>query len=159
MADSDPRCLPLVEVELDQIQSLLYPVLKGSADARIDRVEGGLVNTLYRVTPSDGSVSLCVRIFAAGRVSWETERRILAQISASLPVPDVLMSGRGNSYNALAIGFGPTERTSDVIFSIALYPRWVSLFFFHGVGLPDPQKLLKGSGKTVRHIVLESAQI
>ena len=31
------------------------------------------------------------------------------------------------------------------------------LFFFHGVGLPDPQKLLKGSGKTVRHIVLENA--
>jgi hypothetical protein len=62
-----------------------------------------------------------------------------------------------DNYNALAIGFGPTERTSDVIFSIALYPRWVSLFFFHGVGLPDPQKLLKGSGRTVRHIVLESA--
>ncbi|HEU0175552.1 MAG TPA: hypothetical protein VFV58_14925 [Blastocatellia bacterium] len=30
-------------------------------------------------------------------------------------------------------------------------------FFFHGVGLPDPQKLLKGSGNTVRHIVLENA--
>jgi hypothetical protein len=27
----------------------------------------------------------------------------------------------------------------------------------HGAGLPDPQKLLKGSGKIVRHIVLESA--
>jgi hypothetical protein len=62
-----------------------------------------------------------------------------------------------DNYNALAIGFSPTERASDVIFSIALYPRWVSLFFFHGVGLPDPQKLLKGSGKTVRHIVLENA--
>ncbi len=62
-----------------------------------------------------------------------------------------------DNYNALAIGFGPTERTSDVIFSIALYPRWVSLFFFRSVGLPDPQKLLKGSGKTVRHIVLKDA--
>jgi hypothetical protein len=27
-----------------------------------------------------------------------------------------------DNYNALAIGFSPTERTSDVIFSIALYP-------------------------------------
>jgi aminoglycoside phosphotransferase (APT) family kinase protein len=97
MADSDPRCLPLIEVELDQIQALLYPVLKGATIACLERVEGGLVNTLYRVTPLDGSISLCVRIFAAGRVSWETERKILARISASLPVPDVLMSGRGNS--------------------------------------------------------------
>jgi hypothetical protein len=34
-----------------------------------------------------------------------------------------------DNYNALAIGFGPTERASDAIFSIALYPKWVSLFF------------------------------
>jgi hypothetical protein len=62
-----------------------------------------------------------------------------------------------DNYNALAIGFSPTERASDVIFSITLYPRWVSLFFFHGADLPDPRKLLKGSGKQVRHIVLENA--
>ncbi|HEY7183495.1 MAG TPA: DUF1801 domain-containing protein [Blastocatellia bacterium] len=62
-----------------------------------------------------------------------------------------------DNYNALAVGFGPTERASDVIFSIALYPRWVSLFFLHGADIPDPQKLLKGGGKVVRHIVLESA--
>jgi hypothetical protein len=64
-----------------------------------------------------------------------------------------------DNYNALAIGFSPTGRTSDVICSIALYPRWVSLFFMHGVGLPDPQKLLKGSGNQVRHIVLTSADV
>ncbi len=62
-----------------------------------------------------------------------------------------------DNYNALAIGFGPTERTSEAIFSIALFPRWVSLFFMRGADLPDPQKLLKGSGKIARHIVLESA--
>jgi hypothetical protein len=78
----------------------------------------------------------------------------LARMRARLPGAIELVY---DNYNALAIGFSPTERTSDVIFSIALYPRWVSLFFFHGVGLPDPQKLLKGSGKTVRHIVLENA--
>src|SRR5262245_55496511 len=77
----------------------------------------------------------------------------LAKMRARLPGAIELVY---DNYNALAVGFGPTERTSDVIFSIALYPRWVSLFFFHGVGLPDPQKLLKGSGKTVRHIVLEN---
>jgi hypothetical protein len=62
-----------------------------------------------------------------------------------------------DNYNALAIGFGPSERASEAIFSIALYPRWVTLFFLQGVGLPDPKGLLKGSGKVVRHIVLSSA--
>jgi hypothetical protein len=64
-----------------------------------------------------------------------------------------------DNYNALAIGFGPTERASDAIMSIALYPRWVSLFFLHGAQLPDPQGLLRGSGSRVRHIVLERAAI
>jgi hypothetical protein len=62
-----------------------------------------------------------------------------------------------DNYNALVIGFGPTERAGDAIFSIALYPRWVTLFFLHGAGLPDPNRLLKGSGKVVRHIVLDDA--
>src|SRR5262245_30935320 len=81
-------------------------------------------------------------------------RAALTKMRARLPGAIELVY---DNYNALAIGFSPTERTSDVIFSIALYPRWVSLFFFPGVDLPDPQKLLKGGGKTVRHIILESA--
>jgi hypothetical protein len=59
-----------------------------------------------------------------------------------------------DNYNALAVGFGPTEKTSEAIFSIALYPRWVSLFFLQAKGLRDPQKLLRGSGNVARHIVL-----
>jgi hypothetical protein len=63
-----------------------------------------------------------------------------------------------DNYNALAIGFGPTERASDAVFSIAVFPRWVSLFFLQrGTQLPDPHRLLKGTGKQVRHIVLTSA--
>lgn len=61
-----------------------------------------------------------------------------------------------DNYNALAIGYSPTETASDAIFSIALYPRWVSLFFLQAKGLPDPGRLLKGSGAVVRHIVLAS---
>jgi hypothetical protein len=62
-----------------------------------------------------------------------------------------------DNYNALVIGFGPGDRPSEAIFSIALYPRWVNLFFLQARGLRDPEKLLKGSGSTVRRIVLESA--
>jgi len=62
-----------------------------------------------------------------------------------------------DNYNALVIGFGPTERPSDAIFSIALYPKWVSLFFLQAKGLPDPARILKGSGSVARHIVVPGA--
>jgi aminoglycoside phosphotransferase (APT) family kinase protein len=97
MANPDPRCLPLIEIELDQIQALISPALKGAAVASVERVEGGLVNTLYRVTPADGGIPLCLRIFAAGEFAWETERKILARVSASLPVPQILLASRGDS--------------------------------------------------------------
>jgi hypothetical protein len=66
-----------------------------------------------------------------------------------------------DNYNALAIGFGPTERASEAIFSIAIFPRWISLFFLQAqksaTPLPDPQKRLQGTGSVVKHIRLDSA--
>ena len=62
-----------------------------------------------------------------------------------------------DNYNALAIGFGPTERASDAIVSIAVFPRWVSLFFLQAKGLPDPTGILKGQGNVAKHIVLPNA--
>ena len=62
-----------------------------------------------------------------------------------------------DNYNALAIGFGPTERASDAIVSIAVFPRWVSLFFLQAKGLPDPSGILKGQGNVAKHIVLPNA--
>jgi hypothetical protein len=63
-----------------------------------------------------------------------------------------------DNYNALVVGFGPSERASDAVLSIALYPRWVTLFFLQdGPQLPDPDGLLKGSGTHVRRITLETA--
>jgi hypothetical protein len=59
-----------------------------------------------------------------------------------------------DNYNALAVGFGASDRLRDVVFSIAVYPRWVSLFFARGVELTDPAGILRGSGNQVRHIVL-----
>ena len=59
-----------------------------------------------------------------------------------------------DNYNALAIAFSANDKLSGVVFSVALYPRWVSLFFARGAELPDPDKLLKGEGTSIRHIVL-----
>lgn len=81
-------------------------------------------------------------------------RKAIAKLRVRLPGAIELVY---DNYNALAIGFSSSERAADVIVSIALYPRWVSLFFMQGAKLPDPQRLLRGSGKQVRHIVLGDA--
>jgi hypothetical protein len=59
-----------------------------------------------------------------------------------------------DNYNALVIGFGPSDRASEAIFSIVLYPRYVSLCFLQGAALPDPARRLQGSGNVVRFIRL-----
>jgi hypothetical protein len=82
-------------------------------------------------------------------------RACLKKMRAKLPGAAQLVY---DNYNALVIGFCPSDRASEAIFSIVLYPRWVTLFFLQGAGLPDPNKLLKGGGKMVRHIVLASAE-
>lgn len=81
---------------------------------------------------------------------------VLKKMRARLPGAFELVY---DNYNALVIGFGPTDRASDAIFSIALYPRWVSLFFLKGAKLDDPGRILKGGGKQVRHLVLEKPSI
>ena len=78
-------------------------------------------------------------------------RAALSQLRKRLPGAMELVY---DNYNALAIGFGPSDKASEVIFSIAVYPRWISLFFLQGAKLPDPGRILKGNGTTVRHIVL-----
>jgi hypothetical protein len=83
-------------------------------------------------------------------------RAAIARMRKFLPAAQVLVY---DNYNALAVGFGPTERTSEIVFSIALYPRWVSLFFAKGVGLPDPHRRLSGSGNVVRHVVLTQIDV
>jgi hypothetical protein len=59
-----------------------------------------------------------------------------------------------DNYNALVFAFGATEKRNDIICSIALYPKWVTLFFMNGKGLDDPESLLEGSGTTIRGVRL-----
>ncbi len=59
-----------------------------------------------------------------------------------------------DNYNALVFAYGANDRASGLVFSIAAYPRWISLFFARGAELDDPAGRLKGEGARVRHIVL-----
>jgi hypothetical protein len=62
-----------------------------------------------------------------------------------------------DNYNAAVIGFGPTDRPSEAILSLVLYPRWINVCFLHGAKLSDPLKLLTGNGKQVRSLRLRDA--
>lgn len=59
---------------------------------------------------------------------------------------------------AFLISYSPTEKGYEGVCSLALYPGLVKLCFGQGAQLSksDPSKLLQGSGKTVRHVVLNS---
>ena len=59
-----------------------------------------------------------------------------------------------DNYNALVVGFGATEKASEAVLSIAVMPRWVTLCFLIGAGLPDPHRLLQGGGNVVRSLRL-----
>jgi hypothetical protein len=83
--------------------------------------------------------------------------KVLARMRKRFPTAVQLVY---DNYNFLVIGFGPTERASEAVFSVALYARGVLLCFLQAASkLPDPEKLLIGSGKVARHIRLESAAV
>ena len=64
-----------------------------------------------------------------------------------------------DNYNFFVIGYSPTERPSDAIVSITASAGSVGLCFIRGAALPDPGKLLLGSGRQTRFIRLDSAGV
>jgi hypothetical protein len=64
-----------------------------------------------------------------------------------------------DNYNFFVIGYSPTERPSDAILSIAAGSNGVGLCFIHGAKLPDPKKILLGSGNQTRFIRVGSVEV
>jgi len=82
-------------------------------------------------------------------------RKLLDKMKARVPGATIMVY---DNYNALAIGFGPSDRAGKAVLSLAVMPRWVTLCFLFGAGLPDPHRLLNGSGSRVRHVRLHAAE-
>ena len=59
-----------------------------------------------------------------------------------------------NGYKTIT--YGTSRRMSEEICYIAPLTSSVNLGFSHGTKLPDPERLLKGTGKSLRHIKIES---
>lgn len=64
-----------------------------------------------------------------------------------------------DNYNFFVIGFGSSDRPSDCFISIAAASNGVGLCFIQGATLPDPARILSGSGKQTRFVRLPSADV
>jgi hypothetical protein len=82
-------------------------------------------------------------------------RAVLAKAKARMPGATIIVY---DNYNALALGFGRSEKAGEAILSLAVMPRWVTLCFFRGTSLPDPHGLLKGEGSRIRHVHLHAPE-
>ena len=61
-------------------------------------------------------------------------------------------------YNhSVVIGYSPTENGIESVASISLFADGARLYLMNGPKLPDPKKLLQGSGKQVRFLTLDAA--
>jgi hypothetical protein len=88
------------------------------------------------------------------RKDQERIRAIRRAVRKRFPTANELVY---DNYNFFVIGYSPTERPSDAIVSIAARANGVGLCFIRGASLPDPNKVLLGSGNQTRFIRLESA--
>jgi hypothetical protein len=89
-----------------------------------------------------------------------TDQRLIRAVRAALrkrfPTANELV---WDNYNFFVIGYSPTERPSDAIVSMAARASAVGLCFIRGASLPDPKKVLLGSGNQTRFIRIDSAQV
>jgi aminoglycoside phosphotransferase (APT) family kinase protein len=92
---SDPRCYPLIELSRRQIKAMLEPVLGAAQLHECVRVEGGLVNTIYRITTGHTGFKYALRVYATDNAACAREARLLTSLAKTLPVPEVLFADAG----------------------------------------------------------------
>ena len=81
-------------------------------------------------------------------------RSVRAAVRKRFPTANELAYDYGT---ALVIGYTPADRGIDAVMAIRADAAGVSLYFNQGPQLPDPKRLLRGSGKQMRFIQVEAA--
>lgn len=83
-----------------------------------------------------------------------TARALRRIVLAGLPgAIEVMRLGDG----AASYGVGPKKMSESHVY-IMPKAAYVNLGFYHGVGLPDPEGLLEGTGKKMRHVKVRSVE-
>lgn len=96
--------------------------------------------------------SFIARFDARGQKLFKTVR---AALRKRFPTANEL----AYDYNhAVLIAYSPTERGIEGIFSLMLGADGVRFYLMNGPKLPDPHKLLKGSGSQARYVEIAVAK-
>jgi hypothetical protein len=70
-------------------------------------------------------------------------------------LPDaVVRFDRGNGLLAVGTGSG----MSDLLFALIPHAAWLNLQLADGADLPNPDGLIEGTGKRIRHVKIRSAE-
>lgn len=106
-------------------------------------------------SPAGTSDTPAIRLRACiGRFGTGNQRLFRAVRTATrkrLPAANELVYEYRDS---LVVAYSPTDRPTESIVSISVRTDGVRLYFTNGIHLPDPKKLLLGSGRQTRFIVL-----
>ena len=103
------------------------------------------------LTPASQLASFIAKFDAPTAKRIKDCRKIMR---ARLPTANELVY---DNYNFFVIGYSPTERPSDSVFSIAAGANGVGLAILHGATLKDPDGILEGQGVQNRFIRLPTA--
>lgn len=60
--------------------------------------------------------------------------------------------------HALTASFSISDKLADTFCMIPIYTRHLQLGFYRGTLLPDPHRLLTGTGKLIRHIAVQDVK-
>jgi hypothetical protein len=113
--------------------------------------------TSRRTTPEDPEAQLELFVGKFDYAHQKLIRAVRKALKRRFPTANELVY---DNYNFFVIGYSPTERPSDSIVSLAAGANGVGLCFpYCGARLPDPHKLLLGSGTKNRFIRLDSAKV
>jgi aminoglycoside phosphotransferase (APT) family kinase protein len=81
---TDVRVFPLLEISREQLEQAA-----GAPIVSVERVDGGLTNTIHKVVLEDGEI-LGIKHYAGGKDWFETELTSLTLLHGTVPVPEVV---------------------------------------------------------------------
>ncbi len=82
-------------------------------------------------------------------------RSVRAAVRKRFPTANELAYDYGGSH--VVIAYSATDRSIDSILALDGRSDGVRLYFMHGPQLPDPKRLLQGSGSQARFVPVEAA--
>ncbi len=80
----DPRVFPLIDVSRDELARLIVDPI-----AKVEPVDGGLTNTIHRITLENAQV-LAVKHHAGGDQPFNDEVATITKMAGILPVPEIV---------------------------------------------------------------------